>query len=149
MSKRLFTILSFLMIASFLLPACGGGGGGTIKVGLLSPMSGAVPTFGIGTKEGTELAVKEWNDKGGVLGKKIELIVADSQCEADPAVNAANKLIDQDKVKFIVGEVCSKASIPVSEIVNQKGVLQISPTSTNTTVTVDKDGKTKKFTFRT
>jgi branched-chain amino acid transport system substrate-binding protein len=107
-----------------------------------------VPTFGQSTKEGAELAVKEWNDKGGVLGKKIEMIVADSQCSADPAVNAANKVIDQDGVKFIVGEVCSSASIPVSEIVNQKKVLQISPTSTNASVTVDKNGNVKPFTFR-
>ncbi len=149
MSKRLFAILTIVIIASFILPACGGGaGGGTIKIGLLAPLSGAVPTFGVSTKEGTEMAIKEWNDKGGVLGKKLELVVADSQCEADPAVNGANKLIDQDGVKYIVGEVCSKASIPVSEIVNQKKVVQISPTSTNTGVTVDKDGKVKPFTFR-
>jgi branched-chain amino acid transport system substrate-binding protein len=148
MSKKLFAILTILIIASFILPACGGGGGGTIKIGLLAPLSGSVPTFGVSTKEGTEIAIKEWNDKGGVLGKKLELDVADSQCEADPAVNAANKLIDQDGVKFIVGEVCSKASIPVSEIVNQKKVVQISPTSTNSGVTVDKDGKVKPFTFR-
>ena len=86
--------------------------------------------------------------KGGVLGKQIELVVGDSQCSADPAVNAANKLIDQDGVKYIVGEVCSSASIPVSEIANQKKVVQISPTSTNASVTVDKDGKAKPFTFR-
>ncbi len=148
MSKRILVVFSLLIIASMVLPACASSGGSTIKVGLLAPLSGAVPTFGISTREGVELAVKEWNDKGGVLGKKIELVVADSQCSADPAVNAANKLIDQDKVKYIVGEVCSSASIPVSEIVNQKGVLQISPTSTNPSVTVDANGVTKKFTFR-
>jgi branched-chain amino acid transport system substrate-binding protein len=130
------------------LTACGGGGGGTIKVGLLSPLSGAVPTFGLSTQEGVQMAVKEWNAKGGVLGKQIELVVADSQCSADPAVNAANKLIDQDGVKFIVGEVCSSASIPVTEITNPKKIVQISPTSTNPSVTVDKDGNTKPFTFR-
>src|SRR5512137_2561630 len=120
MSKRLFAILSLVLIASFILPACGGGaGGGTIKIGLLAPLSGSVPTFGVSTQEGTQMAIDEWNAKGGVLGKKLVLDVGDSQCEADPAVNAANKLIDQDGVKFIVGEVCSKASIPVSEIVNQ------------------------------
>ncbi len=148
MSKRLFVILSLLIIASFILPACGGGGSSTIKIGLLAPLSGAVPTFGVSTQQGVEIAVKEWNDKGGVLGKKIELVVADSQCSADPAVNAANKLIDQDKVAFVVGEVCSSASIPVAEIVNPKKVVQISPTSTNSGVTVDKDGNTRPFTFR-
>jgi branched-chain amino acid transport system substrate-binding protein len=149
MSKRFLPFLALLIIASMALTACGGGaGGGTIKVGLLAPLSGSVPTFGQSTKEGAELAVKEWNDKGGVLGKKIEMIVADSQCEADPAVNAANKLIDQDGVKYLVGEVCSKASIPVTEIAGAKKVVQISPTSTNTSVTVDANGNVKPFIFR-
>ncbi len=150
MSKRLFVVLSLLVVASLILPACasGGKGGGTIKVGLLAPLSGQVPTFGLSNKEGAELAVKEWNEKGGVLGKKIELIIADSQCSPDPAVNAANKLIDQDGVRLIVGETCSSASIPVAEIVNQKKVLQISPTSTNYSVTVDANGVTRPFTFR-
>jgi branched-chain amino acid transport system substrate-binding protein len=148
MFKKISVVLALLIVASMVLTACGGGGGGTIKVGLLSPLTGAVPTFGLSTQEGVQLAVKEWNAKGGVLGKQIELIVADSQCSADPAVNAANKLIDQDGVKFIVGEVCSSASIPVSEIVNQKKIVQISPTSTNSSVTVDANGVTKPFTFR-
>jgi branched-chain amino acid transport system substrate-binding protein len=94
------------------------------------------------------MAVEKVNAQGGVLGRKIEAVVADSQCSADPAVNAANKVIDQDGAKYIVGEVCSSASIPVSEIVNEKGVLQISPTSTNPQVTTKIDGSTKPFTFR-
>jgi branched-chain amino acid transport system substrate-binding protein len=149
MFKKLSTVLALLIVASMVLTACGGaGGGGTIKVGLLSPLSGAVPTFGLSTQEGVQMAVKEWNAKGGILGKQIELIVADSQCSADPAVNAANKLIDQDGVKFIIGEVCSSASIPVAEIVNGKKIVQISPTSTNPAVTVDGNGVTRPFTFR-
>ena len=119
-----------------------------IKVAILAPLSGSVPTFGISTRDGALMAIDEWNAKGGVLGKKIEAVVADSQCEADPAVNAANKVIDQDKAKYIVGEVCSKASIPLSEIANEKGVLQISPTSTNPQVTLKVDGSTKPYSFR-
>jgi len=111
-------------------------------------LSGAVPTFGVSTRDGALLAIKEWNDKGGVLGKKIETDIQDSQCEADPAVNAANKVIDQDKVHYIIGEVCSKASIPVSEIANTKKVVQISPTSTNPQLTLNTDGTTKQYVFR-
>lgn len=122
--------------------------GGDLKVAVLAPLSGAVPTFGVMTRDGALLAIEEWNAKGGVNGKKIVPVVEDSQCNPDPAVNAANKVIDQDKVKFIVGEVCSKASIPVSEIANAKKVIQISPTSTNTDVTVMKDGKVKDYVFR-
>jgi branched-chain amino acid transport system substrate-binding protein len=147
MYKRLFALMSLVIIASMALSGCAQGGG-TIKVAILAPLSGSVPTFGASTRDGALLAIKEWNAKGGVLGKEIEAIVEDSQCEADPAVNAANKVIDQDGARYIVGEVCSKASIPLSEIAEAKGVVQISPTSTNTSVTLNADGSTKDFVFR-
>ena len=120
----------------------------TLKVAILAPLSGPVPTFGVSTRDGALLAIEEWNAKGGVLGAKIDPIVEDSQCTPDPALNAAKKVIEQDKVKYIIGEVCSKASIPVSEYANSKKVIQISPTSTNTAVTVDSTGKTKDYIFR-
>ncbi|MGQ9489236.1 MAG: ABC transporter substrate-binding protein [Anaerolineae bacterium] len=146
---RAFRLFGVIVVLAMLLSACAGpAGGGELKVAILAPLSGPVPTFGVSTRDGALLAIEEWNAKGGVLGKKIVPIVEDSQCTPDPAVNAANKVIDQDKVKFIIGEVCSKASIPVSEIANAKGVLQISPTSTNPQVTVGADGKTKDFIFR-
>lgn len=119
-----------------------------IKVAMLVPLSGPVPTFGVSTRDGGLLAVEEWNAKGGVLGHQIVAVVEDSQCTPDPAVNAANKVIDQDKVKYIVGETCSSASIPVSEIAEEKGVVQISPTSTNPTVTTNADGTAKQYIFR-
>jgi branched-chain amino acid transport system substrate-binding protein len=119
-----------------------------LKVAVLAPLSGSVPTFGTAMRNGVELATAEWNEKGGVLGRQIELVVEDSQCEADPAVNAANKVIDQDGVKFIIGELCSKASIPVSEIAEAKQVVQISGSSTNANVTLNVDGTTKKYVFR-
>jgi branched-chain amino acid transport system substrate-binding protein len=141
-------VLSLLFVLSFVLSACGPAAGGPLKVAVLAPMSGQVATFGDSTKKGVEVATEEWNKAGGVVGRQIQLVVEDSQCSAEPAVNAANKVIDQDGVKFIVGEVCSSASIPVSEIVNTKHVVQISPTSTNPGVTVGADGKVKPYTFR-
>jgi branched-chain amino acid transport system substrate-binding protein len=119
-----------------------------LKVAILAPLSGPVPTFGVSTRDGALLAINEWNAKGGVLGKKIAAVVEDSQCTPDPAVKAANKVITQGKVHYIVGEVCSKASIPVSDIANASKVIQISPTSTNRAVTVDKNGATKDYIFR-
>jgi branched-chain amino acid transport system substrate-binding protein len=145
---RTFKVVAVLIAMSLILSACGGAAGGTLKVAVLAPLSGPVPTFGVMTRDGALLAIEEWNAKGGVLGRKITPVVEDSQCTPDPAVNAANKVIDQDKVKFIVGEVCSKASIPVSEIANGRKIIQISPTSTNPDVTVGKDGKAKQYIFR-
>jgi branched-chain amino acid transport system substrate-binding protein len=144
---RVFKLLSLMLVVIFVLSGCAPAAS-DLKIAILAPLSGPVPTFGVMTRDGALLAIEEWNAKGGVNGKKIVPIVEDSQCTPDPAVNAANKVIDQDKVKFIVGEVCSKASIPVSEIANAKKVIQISPTSTNTDVTVTKDGKAKDYIFR-
>lgn len=153
-------LVSLIVLLSVVLASCApaapattGGGAAPadtspIKIGVLAPLSGPVPTFGVSTKNGVTMAIEEWNAKGGVLGRKIEPLVEDSQCTPDPAVNAANKLIDQDKVKYLIGEVCSKATIPVSEISEEKGILQISSTSTNETVTLKSDGSTKNYVFR-
>ena len=154
MSKRI--LVSVFLLAAVLLascqpaaaPAAPAADTGPIKVAVLAPLSGPVPTFGVSTRDGALMAIEEWNAKGGVLGRKIEAVVEDSQCTPDPAVNAANKVIDQDKVHYIIGEVCSKASIPISEIAEAKGVVQISPTSTNPDVTLKADGSTKKYIFR-
>lgn len=169
---RTFKIFSLLMVVAMILAACqapaatatqapaatkAGGAtsapavtkaaGGELKIAVLAPLSGPVPTFGVSTRDGALQAIEEWNAKGGVLGMTIKAIIEDSQCTPDPALNAANKVIDQDKVHYIIGEVCSKASIPVSEVVNQKQVVQISPTSTNPDVVRDSAGKVKPFTF--
>jgi branched-chain amino acid transport system substrate-binding protein len=130
------------------LSPSGPGSPDTIKVDILAPLSGAVPSFGISMRNGAQLAIDEWNARGGVLGKKIVAVVEDSQCSADPARNAANKVIDQDGVHYIIGEVCSSASIPVSEIAEARHVVQISPTSTNPNVTLNADGSTKRYVFR-
>jgi branched-chain amino acid transport system substrate-binding protein len=199
MSKRIFTILSLLLIASMLLAGCASqqaateapaaateapaaateapaaateapaaateapaaateapaaateapaATGGELKIAILAPLSGQVATFGESTRNGALIAIEEWNAKGGVLGMQIVPVVEDSQCSADPAVNAANKVIDQDGVKYIVGEVCSSASIPVSQITEAKGIVQISPTSTNDTLTINPDGTAKQYIFR-
>ncbi len=119
-----------------------------LKIAMLAAMSGDVKTFGEGTKRGVEMAVAEWNARGGVLGRQIEIIVGDTKCDAQEAANVGNKVITQDKVHYIVGAVCSSASIPISEIANPAGVVQISPPSTNPQVTINEDGSNKEYIFR-
>lgn len=147
MAKRSFAILAVVVVLVMLVAACRPAPK-TLKVAILAPLSGDVATFGISTRNGALLAVEEWNAKGGLLGRQIETVIEDSQCEAEPAVSAANKVINQDRVKFIIGEVCSKASIPISEIATANKVVQISPTSTNPKVTIDEAGEAKPTVFR-
>src|SRR5208337_5417097 len=100
--KRILIVALVTVLAVFTA------GAADLKMAILAPLSGAVPSFGLSTKEGALLAINEWNAKGGVLGMKIVPIVEDSQCSPDPAVNAANKVITQDGVHYIIGEYCSK-----------------------------------------
>jgi branched-chain amino acid transport system substrate-binding protein len=119
-----------------------------LKVGVLCGLTGPAPSFGQSEKDGIMLAINEWNAKGGVLGQKIVPVVEDGQCDATASVNAANKVLNQDKVKFIIGETCSGSTIPVTEITNAAKTVLMAATATNQNVTVDKAGKTKAYTFR-
>lgn len=90
----------------------------TIKIGLVQPLTGSVAYNGIADVNGSKLAVEERNKAGGVLGKKIELIIEDGQCKPANSINAAEKLIQKDKVVALSGAFCSSATaaiMPVAE----------------------------------
>ncbi len=107
----------------------------TIKIGEVGSMSGSEATFGLSTHEGISLAVKEQNAKGGIKGKKIELINLDNQGKPEEAAVATTKLVTQDKVMAILGEVASSRSMAMAPIAQQNKVPMISPSSTNPKVT--------------
>jgi branched-chain amino acid transport system substrate-binding protein len=118
-----------------------------LRVAVLAPLSGVVPEFGASMRNGVQMAVDEWNAQGGVLGRIIEPVFFDSQCSADPALQAAKQVADQG-FHYILGEVCSSASIPISEIAEANGIVQISPTATDPDVTLNPDGSLKTYVFR-
>jgi len=120
-----------------------------IVIAILGPLSGDVKLFGEGNRDGAVMCIEEWNKKGGVLGRPIEYILGDSKCDSKEASDVANKVVFEDKVKFIIGGVCSSESIPISEIAGPNKVLQISGQSTNPAVTINPDGSNKPYIFRT
>ncbi len=109
--------------------------GATIKVGEYGSLTGATATFGVSTRDGVELARKELNAAGGVLGKQFEVIVYDDQGKQQEAATAVTKLITQDKVMAVLGEVASSLSLAAGPIAQRHGVPMISPSSTNPKVT--------------
>ncbi len=106
----------------------------TIKIGLAGPMTGDQSKMGIDMKNGAALAIKEWNDKGGVLGKKIELIVEDDQHDPKQAVAVANKLVNLGAAG-VIGHFNSSASIPASAVYHNANIPMITPASTNPQLT--------------
>lgn len=107
-----------------------------IKIGVVTPLTGDVATFGQSTKKAAEMAVEEINAAGGVLGKKIELVIEDDRNDPKETANVVRKLIDQDKVVAIIGSLTSKCSLAGMPIANSKKVPMISNASTNPKVTL-------------
>jgi branched-chain amino acid transport system substrate-binding protein len=119
-------------------PATTGGGGtqgDTILLGEVGSLTGAQATFGVSTRNGIELAIKEANEAGGVKGKKIAVRVYDDQGRPEEAAQAVTRLITQDKVVLILGEVASSNSLAMAEKAQGAGVPMITPSSTNPAVT--------------
>jgi len=108
--------------------------GAEILIGVAGPMTGKLAWFGEQMERGAGLAVADLNAAGGVLGQQVRLITGDDFCDPEQAVAAARKLVS-DGVIFVVGHYCSGASIPASAIYEAAGVLQISPSSSNPTLT--------------
>lgn len=151
---KLLSLLAAGMLFAALTGGCGGSDSGgadkTVKVGGLLEMTGGSASFGISSKNGIDLAFKDINAKGGILGgKKLELVVADTKSEASEATNGMQKLISQDGVAAVIGPNQSSAVIAASAINNGAKVLGITPMGTNPDITVNPaDGKTRAYNYR-
>lgn len=120
----------------------------TISVGVAGPMTGEYAAFGEQLRRGSEMAVKDINAKGGVLGKQLKLEVGDDQCDPKQAVQVANDFVKKG-VAFVDGHFCSGSSIPASDVYAEEGILQITPASTNVKFTDAPAEKGIKTIFRT
>ena len=106
-----------------------------IKIGEYGSLTGTTATFGISTRNGIDMAVAKVNQEGGILGKQIEIIVEDDQGKPEEAATAIKKLINQDKVIAILGEVASSRSLAGAPICQTAKIPMITPASTNPKVT--------------
>jgi branched-chain amino acid transport system substrate-binding protein len=111
------------------------GAAATIKIGEFASLTGKEATFGTSSHEGTVLAVEEVNAAGGVLGKKLELVYEDNRSTPGESLTIAKKLVNNDKVIAILGEVASGRSLEVAPFAQASRIPQISPSSTNPDVT--------------
>ena len=117
----------------------------TIKIAIVGPFTGPLTQYGSMVKEGVDTAVEITNAAGGVLGKKFETVAVDDSCEPKQGPIAANRVIN-DKINYVVGPVCSGATIAATDIYNNEGVVMISPSATSPLVT---DKKNYESIFRT
>jgi branched-chain amino acid transport system substrate-binding protein len=135
MKVRLFVAAgaAALLVGSL---ACGkGGGGAEIVVGEYGSLTGTTATFGQSTHNGITQAFDELNAAGGLLGKKVKVLVEDDRSQPEEATTAVTKLINQSHVVAMLGEVSSSRSLAAAPICQANKVPMVTPSSTNPRVT--------------
>src|SRR5579862_763722 len=105
-----------------------------VKFGVGGPITGANAATGAQMKNGVDQAVTDINAAGGIFGKKITAEFGDDVSDPKQGVSVANKFAG-DGVKYVIGHYNSGVTIPASEVYQENGILQITPASTNPTVT--------------
>ncbi|MFL5346814.1 MAG: ABC transporter substrate-binding protein [Hyalangium sp.] len=111
----------------------------TLLLGVATSLTGGQATFGVSTRNGIEMALNEANKAGGVKGKKLTVRVYDDQGKPEEAAQAVTRLITQDHVLLILGDVASSNSLAMAEKAQAAGVPMITPSSTNPSVTAKGD----------
>jgi len=106
-----------------------------ILIGEYGSLTGGTATFGTSTHEGVMLALDEINRDGGLLGKKVQVITEDDQSKPEEAVTAVLKLIKQNQVQAVIGEVASSRSLAAAPVCQSSKIPMVSPASTNPKVT--------------
>jgi len=139
--KRIALSLTVIaaLLAGFACERRGGVGGdndtGPIKVGYYGDLSGRTSNFGQSTKNGVMMAADEINKAGGINGRQIQILSEDDEGRPEKAATVVTKLIDQDKVIALLGEVASGNSLAAAPKAQAAKVPMISPSSTNPAVT--------------
>lgn len=105
-----------------------------IKLGVAGAHSGDLASYGIPSVKAAELVVKDVNTKGGILGKKVVLLVEDDVCKPEVATNTATKLLSQD-VDIVMGHICSGATKAALGIYKSENIICMSPSATNPPLT--------------
>jgi branched-chain amino acid transport system substrate-binding protein len=136
LEKALPMKISIVALFAVLLTAAAGvtSARADILIGVPVPMSGPNSSMGYPTQRTIAMAVPDLNNKGGVLGQRLRILVVDDYCDADQAVAAAHKLVDAGVV-LVVGHDCSGAAIPASRVYAAAGILMFTSGATNPTLT--------------
>jgi len=117
----------------------------TIRIGIAGSHSGDLASYGLPTVKAAQLVVKDFNAKGGLLGRKVELVIEDEACKPELATNAATKLVS-GKVVAVIGHICSGATKAALRTYKDANIITISPSATNPELT--QSGQYPNF-FRT
>ena len=152
MKKIVCIVLAVIMTAGcFVMFGCGGNKAdeNVIKIGTQGPYTGDTAVYGLGVKNGTELFINQLNEKGGINGKKIELISYDHKGDDAEAINVFNKLVEEG-ITALIGDVLTSNELAVVPEAAQYNIPAITASATAESVTINqKDNTVYSNVFRT
>ena len=123
MIRAIVGLVSFAMILA-LTASCSDDGDGddeVYRVGVMESLTGLGETYGTVSNNAKQMAADEINAAGGVDGRKLELVIEDSKCNAQDAITAYNKLTEVENIKIILGTSCSSAMLGVAPLAEEDG----------------------------
>ncbi|SDE66604.1 ABC transporter substrate-binding protein [Sporomusa acidovorans] len=142
-------LVLILILITGLVAGCGSSESKDIKIGMVYELTGNTASYGTSAANGAKLAFKEINAKGGLLGKQIQLVIADNKGEPSESTNAMSKVITQDKVIAVTGFTVSSCGIAGSAVAEANKIPFVAAATVNPRVTInDQTGKVKDYTFR-
>jgi branched-chain amino acid transport system substrate-binding protein len=135
--KRILVLVATALLVLSGFTACTSTDKGTIKIGVNVELTGEAAVYGQPEKKAIELAVKEINDAGGILGKQVEAIYYDTKTDGAESTSNVTKLATEDKVVAIIGAAISGTTMAAAPVANQYQVPMITPSGSNAKVTND------------
>lgn len=131
MKKLLFVIVALCLLVGVVgVTSCAPGEAETIKIGCLLTTTGDLAPMGTRMADGARLAIEEINAQGGLLGKNVELVLENDNCEPAKGLERVKKLIDIDGVEVILGAMISGSSLSAGPYASEHNVPLISPSAT-------------------
>ncbi|UWG97044.1 ABC transporter substrate-binding protein [Dehalobacter sp. DCM] len=138
--KRILSLTTAIMICLFLAVGCSAKPTATIKIGGNFELTGGYAIYGKSGENGVKLAIKQINEKGGILKKQLEYFGADNHSKDAESTLAATQLITQNKVAGIIGPMTSPNTIAAIPIATENNVPLITPTAIDDNITMGNNG---------
>lgn len=129
--KRLISILLVAIMVMSLVAGCSSSESDKIKIAVAGPMTGDFAEYGTGFKNAVELMVKEWNEKGGVLGKEIEVVAFDDKNTGEEGATVAEKIVADEDIVAVIGHFASGVCMAAAPKYQEYGIVNISPSASH------------------
>ena len=133
-NKRTFLFAGLVLGLALVFGITTGAMAGNIRIGVASPFTGGLASYGDNVKAGVNLKLKEINDAGGINGQKVELVWGDDLCQPKDAGTIGAKFAADKSIVAVIGHLCSSATLAAMPIYVRAGLPALSPTSTNPTI---------------